>query len=207
MSNWGAPPAGPAALPQVEGVTIGRTVSLDPRAWRRHGDDTWFGLDRSDLVITGQGYIKLDELSHVHRFYTDEEVMLQAVTGSAEGHHADDITIFHGLWSHHPQPHERGAFLHQLRQPVFNYQGTQFDRFWLPGYENEQDPVQLWEAVYEDRSGRPTRHVAQTCMLYSRELPAGGLEMLLALEVAPEQGPVVHELMVGIALAGTEFNA
>jgi hypothetical protein len=192
----------------VEGISLGRTVALDPRAWRRHGDDTFFGLDRADLPITGQGYLKLDEVTHVHRFYTDEEVMLQAVTGSAQGGTPDDVTVFHGLWSHHPRgSDERAAFLARMRRPSFEHEGVVWDRFWLAGYENEQEPVLLWEAVYEDRSGRPVRHVAQTCMLYSRELNAGGLEMLLALDVAPEQGDIVQELMVGIALAPAEYHA
>jgi hypothetical protein len=89
-------------LPAVEGVTLGRTVSLDPRAWRRHEGDTFFGLDQAELRITGQGYILLDAHNHVHRFYTDEEIMFQAVSRYADGSGAEDITIFHGLWSHRP---------------------------------------------------------------------------------------------------------
>lgn len=208
MNSFTASPPVPATLPVVEGVTIGRTVSLDPRAWRRHGDDTFFGLDRADLVITGQGYLRLDELTHVHRFYTDDEVMLQAVTGSAEGGQPDDVTIFHGLRSHYPQgAHDRSIFLSRMRRATFEHEGVAWDRFWLPGYENEQEPVLLWEAVWEDRHSPPARNVAQTCMLYSRELNAGGLEMLLALEVAPEHGEVVQELMVGIALSPAEYFA
>ena len=72
-----------SALPAVEGVTIGRTVSLDPRAWQRYGDETYFALDRYELTITAQGLIRLDDGSHLHRFYTDEEIMLQAVSRRA----------------------------------------------------------------------------------------------------------------------------
>jgi len=199
--------AAPSVLPAVEGISIGRTVSLDPRAWRRHEGDTFFGLDRADLAITGQGYLKLDELTHVHRFYTDEEIMLQAVTAAAEGGSPDDVTVFHGLWSHSPYPHERDHFLQRMRRATFEHEGVRWDRFWYPGYEHEQEPVLLWEAVWESRSGPPLRHVAQTCMLYSRELEAGGQEMLLALEVAPEGGQIAQELMVGIALTGQEYFA
>jgi hypothetical protein len=207
MSYGMSQPGGPAVLPVVDGISIGRTVSLDPRAWRRHGDDTFFGLERSDLVITGQGYLKLDEMTHVHRFYTDEEIMLQAVTGSATGGTPDDITVFHGLTSHTPYPHERADFLARLRRSTFEYQGVVWDRFWYAGFENEQEPVSLWETVWEDRYGPPVRNLHQTCMLYSRELNAGGLEMLLALEIAPEHGSIVQELMVGIALTPAEYHA
>jgi hypothetical protein len=43
-------------------------------------------------------------------------------------------------------------------------------------------------------------------MLYSRELEAGGTELLLALEVAPDNGTIVQELMVGLPLLPAEFN-
>jgi hypothetical protein len=194
-------------LPAVEGVTLGRTVSLDPRAWRRHEGDTFFGLDQAELRITGQGYIQLDAQNHVHRFYTDEEIMFQAVSRSADGSGAEDITIFHGLWSHRPSTDPgRRHFIERMRKPVFEHEGVHYDRFWLAGYENDQDPVILTEDVYEDRSGRPTRQVVQVCMLYSRPLEAGGTELLLALEVAPDRDSIVQELMVGLPLAPAEFN-
>ena len=71
--------AGAYALPVVEGVTIGRTVSLDPRAWQRYGEETYFALDRYELPITAQGLIRLDDGTSVHRFYTDEEIMDLAI--------------------------------------------------------------------------------------------------------------------------------
>lgn len=64
----------------------------------------------------------------------------------------------------------------------------------------------LWEAIYEDHSGHPVRHVAQTCMLYSRALGAGGHEMLLALETMPDHGAPSQELMVGLPLTRDEFH-
>lgn len=205
--SYGAPYA-PVALPMVEGVTLGSIVSLDPRAWRRHEGDTFFGLDQSELRITGQGYIQLDATNHVHRFYTDEEIMFQAVSRAADGSGAEDITIFHGLWSNEPRTEPgRLHFIERMRKPFIEHEGVRWDRFWLQAYENDQDPVTLTETVYEDRSGRAARHVVQVCMLYSRDLEAGGTELLLALEVAPEDGTIVQELMVGLPLAPTEFNA
>lgn len=203
--SYGAPAIG---LPMVEGVQLGRTVSLDPRAWGRHEGDTFFGLEQSELRITGQGYIQLDASNHVHRFYTDEEIMFQAVSRGADGSGADDITIFHGLWSH--QPHTdpgRRHFVERMRKPSFEHEGVRWDRYWLQAYENDQDPVILTEDVYEDWSGRPSRQIVQVCMLYSRELEAGGTELLLALEVTPDHGTIVQELMVGLPLSPAEFNA
>lgn len=206
--SYGSQPPVPAMLPVVEGVTLGSTVSLDPRLWRRHEGETWFGLDRADLRITAQGYIQLDGMTHIHRFYTDEEVMLQVGTGAAGGGPGDDFTVFHGLWHHQPASDwDRRQFLDQLRREQFRWQDATYERFWYGGgYDGDQDPVTLWEAVYEDRSGRPVRHVAQTCMLYARSLPAGGQELLLALETMSDHGVPSQELMVGLALTPAEFH-
>lgn len=206
MSAWSPVPAPPASLPAVEGITIGRTVSLDPRAWRRHESDSFFGLDAAELAITAQGYIALDPGNHVHRFYTDEEIMFQAVSRAPDGTGADDLTIFHGLWSHHPATWQREQFLQRMRRSIFEHEGVTWDRFWYAGYENEQEPVRLIESLFEDRSGRPVREVVQTCMLYSRPLAAGGNELLLAMEIEADGGGIVQELMVGIALDPAEFN-
>ena len=77
----------------VRNITIGRQVRVDPLAWRML-EDTGFQLDRDTLEISAQGLIKLDDGSHVHRFYTDDELMLQAVGQAADGSDADDFTIF-----------------------------------------------------------------------------------------------------------------
>jgi hypothetical protein len=207
--RYGLPPAVPAQLPVVEGVTLGSTVSLNPDVWRRHEGESWFGLDRADLRITAQGYIELDAMTHIHRFYTDEEIMLQVGSGAALGGPGDDFTVFHGLW--HQQPaseYDRRSFLDQLRREQFRWQDATYERFWYGGgYDGDQDPVTLSEAVYEDRSGRPTRHVSQTCMLYCRPLPAGGQELLLALETMPEHGAPTQELMVGLPLTSADLYA
>ena len=65
-----------ARLATVRNITVGRTVALDPLAWRRLGDETRFALDRDVLDITAQGLVSLDGGQYVHRFYTDDHVML-----------------------------------------------------------------------------------------------------------------------------------
>ena len=55
-------------------------MSLDPLAWRRLGDETRFALDRDVLDISAQGLIRLESGQFVHRFYTDDHVMLQAMS-------------------------------------------------------------------------------------------------------------------------------
>ncbi len=70
----------------------------------------------------------------------------------------------------------------------------------------------LWESIWDDRTAiAPYSRIFQTCMLYARDL-AGGRELMLALEMEPEQAPgksadISHEIMVGIPLEVGEFTA
>src|SRR5262249_23593097 len=84
----------PAELPVVRNVTIGRGVRLDPLAWRKLGSDAKFSLNTDTLEIVAQGQIDLGADGYVHRFYTDDDVMLQVVSPDAEGRHAEDFTLF-----------------------------------------------------------------------------------------------------------------
>jgi hypothetical protein len=189
-------------------VTLGRTVSLDPRAWRRHEGDTFFGLEQSELRITGPGLYPAGRDQ-------PRPPLLYGRGDHAAGGVALGRRFGRGRHHHLPRPVEppaayrpgRRHFIERCASPFFEHEGVRYDRFWLEAYENDQDPVILTEDVYEDWSGRATRQVVQVCMLYSRALEAGGTELLLALEVAPDHGSIVQELMVGLPLAPTEFNA
>ena len=198
-----------SALPVVRNVTVGRSVVLDPLAWRRLGGATRFQLARDTLDIVAQGVIRLDDGSHVHRFYTEDELMLQAVSGAVDGSDADDFTLFQPWASRYPpDARARAAFRQRLRRVHWDEEGIGgFDRFWYAGDEADQEPVCLWESVHEERSARAARRIYQCCMLYSRPLGEDGTELLLALEMEPEGGDVTHEVMIGLPLSPAEFRA
>lgn len=201
---------GAATLPEIEGVTIGRTVSLDPRSWQAHAGETCFELDRCELPITAQGLIRLDDGSHLHRFYTDEEVMLQVMSRGADGSGADDFTLFQPWSSTTPTDGwQSQAFLDRMRRAWWEEPGVPpYRRFWFEGNDLDQPPVRIVEAVYEDRSGPPVRHVTQTCMLYSRPLSGGGSELLLALDIEGDaSGAITQEVMIGLPLSPAQFHA
>ncbi len=195
-------------LAEVRNITIGRTVTLDRLAWRML-ENTGFQLDRDTLEITAQGVIRLDDGSHVHRFYTDDELMLQAVSQQADGSDADDFTLFRPWSSLYPADRvDKEGFLRRLARPTWNEEGLPpYRRYWYEGDEGEQPPVQLWEAVYYERDAEPVRHIRQTCMLYARDLRPAGVELLLALAMEPEGGDYTHEIMVGLPLGLAEFSA
>jgi len=203
--------AAPPGLAQVRNITVGRTVSLDPLAWRRLGDDTRFALDRDALEITAQGIITLDGGQFVHRFYTDDHVMLQAMSDDAEGQAAYDFTLF-TPWSsaYPPGERERRVWSDRLSEPVFDGSAEDlpgFPRLWFAESDVRQQPVTLWETIYNDRAATtPYARIFQTCMLYARDL-AGGRELMLALEMQPDGGETTHEIMLGIPLEMAEFRA
>jgi hypothetical protein len=196
-------------IPVVRNVTIGRMVRLDPLAWRRLGSDTLFKLDTDTLNIVAQGRINLGADGYVHRFYTEDDLMLQMVSPDAEGQGADDFTLF-GPWSsdYPPDAGARRRWGDRIRARTFTADGLpEYRRFWFGDADERQDPVSFWESVYDDRSARHIRKIYQTCMLFSRDLPAEGRELLLAIEMEPEGGDLTHEVMVGIPLNVGEFEA
>ena len=204
-----AEPANQLAV--VRNITVGRTVALDPLAWRRLGDETHFSLDRDALEITAQGVIQLDDGPFVHRFYTDDHVMLQAMSDDAAGATAYDFTLF-TPWSSAYPPNDgaRRAWNDRLSEPVFKGapEGLpEYPRYWFSETDARQPPVKLWETIYDDRAATaPYAKIYQTCMLYARDL-AGGRELMIALEQEPEGGEATHEIMIGIPLDMAEFRA
>ena len=192
--------AAPASrLATVRNITVGRTVALDPLAWRRLGDETHFTLDRDVLDITAQGLVTLDGGQFVHRFYTHDHVMLQAMSDDEAGAESYDFTLFIPWTSAYPPgERERRIWRDRLSAPVFHGAAEE-----LPGYP----PVTLWETIWDDRAATtPYAKIFQTCMLYGRDL-AGGRELMIALEQQPEGGETTHEIMIGIPLEMAEFRA
>jgi hypothetical protein len=198
------------ALPVVRNVTIGRSVRLDPLAWKRLGGDLKFRLDADVLNIVAQGLIETAD-GFVHRFYTEDDVMLQMVSPDAAGQEAEDFTLFipwASAWP--PDAAAKRRWADRLRARTFSDPDSglpEYRRFWFGDHDERQDPVSFWESVYDDRAATAERRIYQTCMLFARDLPGEGRELLLALEMEPEGGDLTHELMVGIPLDIGEFEA
>ena len=197
------------ALPVVRNITIGRSVRLDPLAWRTLGADAKFRPETNTLEIVAQGRIDLGADGFVHRFYTNEDLMLQMVSPDAEGQGADDFTVFMP-WSsaYPPDAGAKRRWADRLRARTFGGEDLpEYHRFWFGEADERQDPVSFWENVYDDRAGVEARRIYQTCMLFARDLPGEGRELLLAIEMEPQGGDLTHEIMVGIPLNVGEFEA
>lgn len=197
------------ALPVVRNITIGRSLRLDPLAWRRLGADARFRLDADVLSITAQGLVDMGADGFVHRFYTDDHVMFQVVSRDRQGLDAEDHTLFVPWSSVYPStPAARRGWIDRLRAPAFTDEGLpEYRRFWFGDVDQTQDPVTFWESVYDDREASQARRIYQACMLFARDLPGEGRELLLAIEQEVEDGDVTHEVMIGVPLDLAEFSA
>lgn len=198
------------SLPVVRNITIGRSIVLDPLAWRRLGHEASFKMDRDVLEITAQGLVKLDSGGFVHRFYTDDHLLFQAVSDDAEGQEANDFTLFVPWTSQYPTGgQEKRIWNDRLQDGAWMEDGLPtFQRFWFPPEDGRQPPVTFWEDIWDDRTAAaPYARIFQTCMLYSRELGEEGRELLLAIAQETEGGELTHEIMVGVPLSVGEFSA
>jgi len=202
-------PLAGAQLPIIRNVTLGRSMMLDPLAWRRFGDALRFPFDGDTLQIVAQGLVELGEGGFVHRFYTDEDIMFQAVSNDREGQDVTDVTLFAPWDSMYPgSSAERAPWRARLSAPSFTADGLpEYRRFWFGDAAPVQEPVSFWEELHDDRDGIVDRRIFQSCMLFARDLPSEGRELLLAIEQENDAGEVSFEIMIGVALELGEFKA
>ncbi len=196
-------------LPVIRNVTLGRSMMLDSLAWRRFGDALRFPFDQDTLQIVAQGIVELGEGGFIHRFYTDDDVMFQAVSNDRAGQDITDVTLFAPWESAYPgSPAERPAWRARLSAPGFTAQGLpEYRRFWFGDTAPVQEPVTFWEDLHDDRDGIVDRRIFQTCMLFARDLDGDGRELLLAIEQENDAGEISFEIMLGVALELGEFKA
>ena len=140
------------------------------------------------LDISAQGLVSLDSGQFVHRFYTDDHVMLQAMSDDEAGLESYDFSLFIPWTSAYPPgERERRIWRDRLSAPVFHGAAEDlpdYPRFWFAESDAIQPPVTLWETIWADRAATtPYAKIFQTCMLYAREL-GGGRELMIALGAA-----------------------
>lgn len=198
-----------STLPIVRNITLGRSIVLDPLAWRRFGTELHFPFDSDTLQIVAQGLVKLSDGGFVHRFYTDDDVMFQAVSNDPAGQDVTDVTLFAPWNSEYPtSAADRTAWAQRLTARRFTGDGLpEYRRAWFGDEAERQDPVTFWEDVHDDRDGIVDRRIFQTSMLFARQMEGDGRELLLAIEQENEAGEVSFEIMLGVVLELGEFRA
>lgn len=204
------PKTPPVLVPEILRLTIGRVAEIDPLLVRLLGTDAKFTMPANTLEIAAQGLIKLEDGSYVHRFYTEQHVMIQVVSTARDGdENINDVTLYAPLESFYPSSEaEFKVWLEKIRQTRFRLEdGTSYDRFWFDNSDLPQDPVQMIETVYDDRYGQETREIHQTSMLYCRTLASGTSEMLMASIERQGRSERTVELMAGVPLSPEQITA
>lgn len=194
------PPAAPSP-PVVGEASLGRAVRLDPSMLE--AVSVALGEPVSpDHVITGQGLAELADdhgTTWLHRFYDDEDRMLQALTASPEGGEALEWSFYVGAGTEHMAVGARRSdWTRRLSSAELRHDGHAFARAWYEGDERDQPPVRLVETVFERADRSDARDLVQDCMVYARDAPQG--ELLLLAIVLGEGEEAVFERLLGTGL-------
>lgn len=195
------------ALPVIDGLTIDRTAIIDALMLKTRSTDNLFELEHNTLTIEAQGLVDLSndaESSYIHRFYTDDDVMIQILTSDPAGQNVTERSLFVPLASFYPSAAKgMKQWIHDLGNPSLETEdGTRFERAWFDRQDARVDLVTFWENIYDDREMSTVRRIFQRCMLFIRE----GDELLLAIIQEPESGDATIEYMIGIPLSPNDIT-
>lgn len=194
----------PELAPSPLGIRIGQAFYVDPLAVRLLGSQSRLDLPETSLIVAARGLIDLGDGSFVHRYYTEDNTMVQAVTN---GGHAEEnvveVTLYRPFNSFYPNEGDRPAWsqweakLRSVRLALDD--GTVYDRLWFAETPGPADLVTFSEAVRDAEDEDARRRVDQRVMLFQRRLDSGKPEFLLtSIETIPTGRSV--EFMIGMDL-------
>lgn len=199
--------------PEIEGLTIGRTVSFDPIVFKLIPKDSLLETPDSTVMITAQGHCDLGEQSHLHRFYFDDDRFLLQIQGG-DGHddnRIDEMMLWYFIDVQYPsQVSDWTQIKKQICEPHFDLlaggANHRFERSWFETSTTREDPMTYWETIVEQRNGSNRRKIFQTAMLYVRSLQNQQDEVLLVNLEEAENGEKSIAYMIGRLLQRHEFS-
>ncbi len=188
-------------LPTVGEAALGRVLRIDPSMLvalnGALGEET-----SSDFLISAQGRIDLSDesgTSWLHRFYDDDDRMLQAMTTSKGGGYAEEWSFYVPSSSEHLATGASTAeWGKRLTRATMDYDGTAFDRLWYEGDDRDQPAVKFEETVFESADMSDPRAIPQECMVYGTESAQG--EVLLLALIQGMGSEATFETMLGTGL-------
>jgi len=201
---FGQPEEEPAPMATTGplGLSVGRAVEIDFTHLRLAGEALSLPAPVSDtFIISGYGSVDLGGGSTVHRYYDDDNTMLQVLTEHGMGDESIREITYYRPWDSYV-PANRAEWLewtgHQGRvgAPTFDADGVVFRRLWNPDTPGRIEPVEFVEDVETEDS---VRSIHQKVMAYRRD--AGDLvEYLLVsverpLDLGRDEGSI--EFMIG----------
>ena len=194
------------ALPVMHDVAFGRTVSVDPIALEMLGEGHRCALETNSLTITGQGCVEFEDGVFLHRYYTDDHILLQIMGGDGKRDKSvQQISVFSVYDS--IEPANTGitkAEVARLHQDSYILDGERYERVWFDG-DGPADPVKFYEDVFLDADGKESYGIQQTCMLYSRSVDDVDEMLLVTHEKTNEGGESITQ-MVGFVLSPNDLS-
>lgn len=190
------------------GLSLGRGVRVDIDAWHLVQGDLSAGAPPDSLVVTGHGVVDLDADGILHRFYDDDDNILQVLcVGGVDEGSVREVMLLRpwdsivpqtpGEWSNWDGPGGR------IGRRSYDADGVQFERFWGDPASEWVPPVEFVEDVTVDEG--PAKRVYQKTMAYRRMLPTGGFENLLVIVerdlASGDRGSVSFMLGYGVPAA------
>jgi len=193
-------------LPVMADVRLGGTVQIDPLALQMLGAEHRLKPELASLIITGQGQVAFEDGVWLHRYYTDDHMLLQIMGGDGVADHSvQQISLFMAYDVINPaNSTEMQAEIAKLRQPTYVLDDITYERIWFDG-DGLADPVQYYETVHLAADGSDSYGIQQTAMLYARDV--GGVdESLLVTHERTTQGDESISLMVGAILSENDMT-
>lgn len=189
------------ALPIIHDITLGRTVVVDELAIQLLGPNHRLKLTTPTLTITGQGTVEFEDGVWLHRFYTDDHVLLQIMGGDGvEDKSVQQVSIF---WAYDSINPANKIMLNQeldrMKKATYELDGETYHRIWFDG-EGNADLVQFYEAVNLETDGSDKYGIQQSCMLFARDVGEHEESLLVTYEKT-DQGDECISLMVGAVLS------
>ena len=194
------------------GLVIGGSWHVDFLRLRSHQDALQFEAWDGHSVIVAHGIVDLGDGMVLHRFYDDDDHLLQVLAAKDREDQIEEITLFQPFDS--VQPNSATAWQEWtaphgwMRAREYELDdGTVYQRTWFADDPGTVELVQFSENVYRDRTRSQYDVIGQACMLFSRDVPDAGsiLEHLLVIEERTDAGRTV-ELLVGVDVAEPDLK-
>ena len=193
-------------LPTPLGLRIGAAVDIDTLSLRMHADDLHVELPEETILIVAQGFVDLGDDAYVHRYYGEDDTMIQVVTvNGVEDRHVKEITLYVPHESIYPGSEAEWAQWTakggKIGAPTYRFDdGTEYERIWFDTTPGHADPVVFAEEVYKDALTEEADDIIQQVMLFGRNLEEEKKNEYLLITVEAYEGEKTVELMVGVDL-------
>ncbi|GGC74948.1 DUF2491 family protein [Chelatococcus reniformis] len=192
------------------GLGLGRAVSFDLLRLKLELDKLAMQPPAETLVISGHGIAQLDASALIHRYYNDDNTILQVLCSDGIGdENIREITLFHPWDEVVPSsPAEWAAWdgtNGRIGAPAFEADGFHFERVWGEPATAWVPPAEFTEEVAAG-DGEP-RLIHQKIMPYRRQVGTLVENLLITVErdlASRDRGSI--SFMIGYGLARADVT-